>query len=257
MGGGMKGWILAGLMLSLALPAHAGRRQVTRVLESVEGHLEEKDYARASEILAKVEADGALNGPRYAVQRSHFFLLRGITQMNLGDAKAAVGDLMRHLDMEQRQHGGVSDKGRLAYVHLGAAHHLAGQHDRSVRAFEASGEQGAALSAALRMWAESHRQRGDLDDALAVLDDGLARHPDDRRLHDQRVSLLLEVGRFDDALASVLAVPGSDEGTAGDLAGWVERFRAAGALEHAQQLLAAGPERSVESPARPTPDAER
>ncbi|RMG21076.1 MAG: tetratricopeptide repeat protein, partial [Deltaproteobacteria bacterium] len=218
----MAAALLAGLLLGFALrpvPAAAEEEPEVDRLEVAALLLRDGQYGRAAKVLAEIDPEAE------SVDQARYHTLYGLALLEEKDFDGAGDHFEAALDAGAMQPQIV--------LRLAQARFEAGRYREVIAALDRGGAPVDALPAAHLLRAQAYWRAGDTAAAYAALETGLARHPDEARLLEQEILLLLEMKLFQAARAKAERFLRRAGASADDFVLVAEATRRAGAADEA------------------------
>ncbi len=132
---------------------------------------------------------------QYFPEQAEFYLFQGVSQMQLGAYKEAIGTLNKGLKL-----AGDNSLKLQFYSNLGDAYHAVGDHAASDKAFEAALQLDASNSLVMNNYAYYLALREqDLEKAQRMSRESLELDPDNLSYHDTYAWVLYKAGRYEEA----------------------------------------------------------
>ncbi len=175
----------------------------------------------------RVLADADLNDS--ATDKKRFYLLRGISHLQQGNAKQARDDLQQTIKL------GTQKKD--VFLYLGQAHFRLEEYEQALAAFARAGAEAEKSAAIYLLRTEAHWKLDQKVQALSMLDAGRKRFADSAELDRRALFYLIDMGLYQaaaDVSDSYLARSGIRED---DYVAVGEALRAAGQYAKAQLVL--------------------
>ena len=151
--------------------------------------IQDKHFERARAVLQAVNPLAASS----EVDLGKYYMLLGLTELELGDHKAAATALEKSVQSGEKE--------KVVFVFMAQAKYRLEDYKGAIAAIEKAGDAAEELPGMYLLHAQCHWREGDRPSAYRVLEEGLRAFPDDDALMKNRVLLLVDMGLYQAAMS--------------------------------------------------------